>query len=95
MQANSGKIAAMARPRTARSRRRVRDELTVSHGERLVEELLADPKLAAEYLLAAAEDSDHRVYCAAPHSPSHSGLFQAASACRKTFSLKGWNFRFE
>jgi hypothetical protein len=34
----------------------------VSHRERLVEELLADPKLAAEYLLAAAEDSDHRVY---------------------------------
>jgi len=34
----------------------------VSHRERLVEELLADPKLAAECLLAAAEDSDHRVY---------------------------------
>ena len=62
MQANSGKIAAMARPQTARSTRRARDELTVSHRERLVEELLADPKLAAEYLLAAAEDSDHRVY---------------------------------
>jgi DNA-binding phage protein len=52
----------MARPQTARSRRRARDELTVSHRERLVEELLADPKLAAEYLLAATEDSDHRVY---------------------------------
>ncbi len=62
MQANSGKIAAMARPQTATSTRRARDELTVSHRERLVEELLADPKLAAEYLLAAAEDSDHRVY---------------------------------
>src|SRR3989449_9469338 len=62
LQANSGKIAAMARPQTARSRRRARDELTVSHRERLVEELLADPKLAAEYLLATAEDSDHRVY---------------------------------
>src|ERR1700704_3605877 len=56
LQANSGKIAAMARPQTARSRRRARDELTVSHRERLVQ-----PKLAAEYLLAAAEDSDHRV----------------------------------
>src|SRR5437899_522689 len=42
LQANSGKIAAMARPQTARSRRRARDELTVSHRERLVEELLAD-----------------------------------------------------
>src|SRR2546429_9474458 len=62
LQANSGKIAAMARPQTARSTRRARDELTVSYRERLVEELLADPKLAAEYLLAATEDSDHRVY---------------------------------
>jgi len=37
----------------------------VSHRERLVEELLADPKLAAEYLLAVAEDNDPRVYFAA------------------------------
>ena len=62
MQAGPGKIAAMTRPQTARSTRRARDELTVSHRERLVEELLADPKLAAEYLSAAAEDSDHRVH---------------------------------
>jgi len=65
LQADSGKIAVMARPQKARSARRTRDELTVSHRERLVEELLADPKLAAEYLFAAAEDSDHRVYFAA------------------------------
>jgi len=52
----------MARLQTARSARRTHDELTVSHRERLVKELLADPKLAAEYLLAAAEDSHHRVY---------------------------------
>jgi hypothetical protein len=29
------------------------------------------------------------------HSLSHSGLFQAASAFRKTFNLKGRNLRFE
>ena len=65
MQGGSGKIAAMARPQKARGARRAHDELTVSHRERLVEELLADPKLATEYLSAAAEDSDHRVYFAA------------------------------
>jgi hypothetical protein len=32
---------------------------------------------------------------AALHSLIHSGLFQAASAFRKTFNLKGRNFRFE
>jgi hypothetical protein len=52
----------MARPQKARSTRRTYEELTVSHRERLVEELLADPKLAAEYLLGAAEDTDPRVY---------------------------------
>jgi hypothetical protein len=35
------------------------------------------------------------VALAALHSLSHSGLFQAARACRKTFNLKGRNFRFE
>jgi len=55
----------MAKVHEARSARRTRDELTVSHRERLVEELRADPKLAAEYLLAAAEDSDARVYLVA------------------------------
>jgi hypothetical protein len=55
----------MARPQKSRSARRTHDELTVSHRERLVEELLADPKLAAEYLLAVAEDNDPRVYFAA------------------------------
>jgi len=65
LQVNSGKIAAMARPQKARIARRTHDELTVSHRERVVEELLADPKLAAEYLLATAEDDDPRVYFAA------------------------------
>jgi probable addiction module antidote protein len=40
-------------------------ELTVSHRERLIEELRADPALAAEYLNAAAEDDDPRVYLTA------------------------------
>jgi DNA-binding phage protein len=39
--------------------------LTVSHRARLIGELRADPELAAEYLNAAAEDSDPRVYLAA------------------------------
>ncbi len=65
MQANSGKIVAMARAHKAKSALRARDELTVSHHERLVEELRADPKLAAAYLNVAAKDGDARVYLAA------------------------------
>jgi hypothetical protein len=37
----------------------------------------------------------HAPWLAALHSLIHSGLFQAASAFRKTFNLKGRNFRFE
>jgi DNA-binding phage protein len=44
---------------------RARHELTVAHRERLIEEVRADPKLAAEYLNAAAEDGDARVYLTA------------------------------
>jgi hypothetical protein len=40
-------------------------ELSVSHRERLIEEIRADPQLAAEYLRVAAEDDDSRVYLAA------------------------------
>src|SRR5213592_807387 len=65
LQANSGKIVAMARAHKAKSALRARDELTVSHHERLVEELRADPKLAAAYLNVAAKDGDARVYLAA------------------------------
>jgi DNA-binding phage protein len=36
--------------------------LSVSHRKRLIEELRADPWLAAAYLCAAAEDGDPRVY---------------------------------
>jgi len=39
--------------------------LSVSHRKRLIEELRSDPQLAAEYLRAAAEDNDRRVYDAA------------------------------
>src|SRR5207245_207496 len=65
LQANSGKIVAMARARKAKSALRARDELTVSHHERLVEELRADPKLAAAYLNVAAKDGAARGYRAA------------------------------
>jgi DNA-binding phage protein len=58
-------MAAMGKSHKAKNVRRTRDELTVSHRERLVEELRADPKLAADYLNEAAEDSDARVYLAA------------------------------
>lgn len=65
MQANSGKIVGMARARKAKSERRTLDKLTVSHRERLIAELRADPKLAADYLNAAAEDGNEWVYLAA------------------------------
>lgn len=55
----------MARVRKAPKARTSVKELTVSHRERLIEELRADPELAAEYLNAAAEDDDPRVYLAA------------------------------
>ncbi len=37
----------------------------VSHRERLIEELRADPRLAADYLKAAIDDEDPRVLLAA------------------------------
>ncbi len=37
----------------------------VSHRNRLIEELRADPKLAREYLAAAIEDDDPRVLLSA------------------------------
>jgi probable addiction module antidote protein len=51
--------------RKSEKARRAREELTVSHRERLIDELRADPELAAEYLNAAAADGDPRVYLAA------------------------------
>ncbi len=55
----------MARVRKQAQGRASVKELTVSHRERLIEELRADPELAAEYLNAAAEDGDPRVYLSA------------------------------
>lgn len=55
----------MARVRKSKKTRSSRKDLTVSHRERLIVELRADPKLATQYLNAAAEDKDPRVYLAA------------------------------
>ena len=55
----------MERVRTSKKGRAARKALTVSHRERLVAELRADPALTAAYLNAAAEDEDPRVYLAA------------------------------
>src|SRR5437016_12139834 len=49
------------RERKSREINRPRDRRTVSHRQRLVAELRADPQLAAQYLLAAMEDADPRV----------------------------------
>ncbi len=55
----------MARLRKSEKARPAGKALTVSHRQRVVGELRADPKLAADYLNAAAEDEDPRVYLAA------------------------------
>ncbi len=56
-------------------------ELTVSHRERLIEELRADPDLAAEYLNAAAEDRDPRVYLSALRTVAEAqGMAKVAKA---------------
>jgi len=55
--------------------------LTVSHRERLVAELRVDPELAAEYLNAAAEDGDPRVYLAALRTVAEAqGMAKVAKA---------------
>jgi len=55
--------------------------LTVSHRERLIEELRADPELAAEYLNAAAEDGDPRVYLTALRTVAEAqGMAKVAKA---------------
>jgi hypothetical protein len=53
--------------------------LSVSHRKRLIEELRSDPKLAAEYLRAAAEDADSRVFLAALTTVSRA-LWQTEAA---------------
>ena len=55
--------------------------MTVSHRARLIEELRADPELAVEYLNAAAEEHDPRVYLAALRTVAESqGMASVAEA---------------
>ena len=71
----------MARVRkSAKGRTQVKG-LTVSHRERLIEELRADPELAAEYLNAAADDGDPRVYLTALRTVAEAqGMAKVAKA---------------
>ncbi len=55
----------MAKTHRGTSAQRTCDKVTVSHRGRLIEELRADPKLAADYFHAAVKDGDARVYLAA------------------------------
>ena len=58
-----------------------RKDLTVSHRARLITELRSDPELAAEYLNAAAEDGDARVYLAALRTVAEAkGMAKVAKA---------------
>ena len=69
-------MARIRKSEKARSR-----ALTVSHRERLVAELRADPKLAAEYLNAAAEDGDAKVYLSALRTVAEAkGIAKVAKA---------------
>lgn len=71
----------MARIRKPEKGRAAAKQLSVSHRERLVEELRADPELAAEYLNAAAEDDDPRVYLAALRTVAEAqGMAKVAKA---------------
>lgn len=71
----------MARVRKSEKAPTGRKELTVSHRARLIAELREDPKLAAEYLNAAAEDADPRVYLAALRTVAEAkGMAKVAKA---------------
>ncbi len=71
----------MARVRKSKKARSTRKELTVSHRERLIGELRADRELAAEYLNAAAEDGDRRVYLTALRTVAEArGMAKVAKA---------------
>lgn len=71
----------MARVHKSSKRRTERKALTVSHRARLLEELRGDPKLAVEYLNAAAEDQDPRTYLAALRNVAESqGMANVAIA---------------
>ena len=71
----------MARVRKPEKTSTARKGLTVSHRERLISELRADSKLAAEYLNAAAEDKDRRIYLAALRTVAEArGMAKVAKA---------------
>lgn len=71
----------MAGTRKSKKTQSGRKELTVSHRARLIAELRSDPELAAEYLNAAAEDSDPRVYLTALRTVAESqGMAKVAKA---------------
>jgi len=71
----------MARVRKPEKANSSRKGLTVSHRERLIGELRADSRLAAEYLNAAAEDKDRRIYLAALRTVAEArGMAKVAKA---------------
>ena len=71
----------MARVRKSKKTSPARKGLTVSHRERLIGELRADSRLAAEYLNAAAEDKDRRIYLAALRTVAEArGMSKVAKA---------------
>lgn len=71
----------MARVSRSKKARGARKDLTSSHREWLVSALRADSKLAAEYLNAAADDGDRRVYLAALRTVAEAqGMAKVAKA---------------
>jgi probable addiction module antidote protein len=71
----------MARVRRAQKGHPRTKGLTVSHRGSLISELRADPNLAAEYLNAAAEEKDRRVYLAALRTVAEAkGMAKVAKA---------------
>jgi probable addiction module antidote protein len=73
----------MARVRRSEKARSTGKDLTVPHRERLIVELRANPMLATEYLNAAAEDDDPRVYLMALRTVVEAeGMAKVAKAAR-------------
>ena len=71
----------MERVRKPAIKRSARKSLSVSHRERLVAELREDGTLAAEYLNAAAEEADPRIYLAALRTVAEAqGMAKVAKA---------------
>ena len=74
-----------------------RTRAAASHRERLIEELRADPRLAAEYLKAAIDDEEPQVLLAALHTIVEArGMARVAEAAKipreslyRALSLRG------